>query len=275
MTLLPSTPSAFAFSDRTKDEAVTCFRKAIEINPTLPYVHMHLGDVLRTQRKLDEAIISYQKALVLEKDSATGIARTCDALRTQGKLDKAMVAILDRANSDIIQTKFILVHLLSERAWQLATDDDSNRRDPGRAVSLATEAIQLNAEQSYYYWKIIGVAHYRGENWRAAADALEKSQQLNPQYHNDSVILFLLSMAHGRLNEKEQARTFYNKAAQWRMGIGTTEEELRRLCAEAAALLGLEVPPALKEPPVLTPGPTLLKPAAGATLDNGASTGAN
>jgi hypothetical protein len=53
------------------------------------------------------------------------------------------------------------------------------------------------------------------------------------------------------------------------MGIGSTDEELRRLCAEAAALLGREVPPPLKEPPVLTPGPTLIKPAAGATLDNG------
>jgi hypothetical protein len=57
------------------------------------------------------------------------------------------------------------------------------------------------------------------------------------------------------------------------MGIGVPEEELRRLCAEAAAVLGVDVPPALKEPPVLTPGPPLLKPTAGASLDNGAPDG--
>ena len=60
---------------------------------------------------------------------------------------------------------------------------------------------------------------------KAAALALEKSRQ---EYRKDSVILFFLSMAHGRLNEKQQARTFYDQAAQWRMGIGLTEEELRR-----------------------------------------------
>jgi hypothetical protein len=104
------------------------------------------------------------------------------------------------------------------------------------------------------------------------------SQQFNPEattgsvrMSKNSVSLFFLSMAHGRLNEKEQARAFFEEAAHWRMGFGLTEKELRRLCAEAAALLGLEVPPTLKEPPVLTPGPTLLKPAAGASLDFGRS----
>ena len=113
------------------------------------------------------------------------------------------------------------------------------------------------------------MAHYRAGNWKDAALALEKSRQLNSHLGKDSVILFYLSMAHGGLNEKNRHARFMTQAAQWRMGIGSTEEEVRRLCAEAAALLVLEVPPPLKEPPVLTPGPTLLKPAAGATLDNG------
>src|SRR5262249_45995631 len=71
----------------------------------------------------------------------------------------------------------------------------------------------------------------------------------------------------------ERARALYQQAVQWRMGIGSTDEELRRLCAEAATLLGLEVPSTLKEPPVLTAGPTLLTPASGAALDNGSLDG--
>ena len=117
--------------------------------------------------------------------------------------------------------------------------------------------------------KTLGAAHYRAGNWNAAVLTLEESRQLNRDYRNDSVVLFFLSMAQGRLNKIGQARKLYDQAAQWRMGIGSTEEELRRLCAEAAALLGLEVPPALKEHAVLTPGPTLVRPAAGAILVNG------
>jgi hypothetical protein len=76
-------------------------------------------------------------------------------------------------------------------------------------------------------------------------------------------------MAYSRLNENEKARRCFDRAAQWRMGFDVTEEELRRLCAEAAGLLGVEVPPTLRESPVLTPGPKLLAPAVRATLDPG------
>src|SRR5262249_57303680 len=136
---------------------------------------------------------------------------------------------------------------------------------PQRAIDLAQEADALVPGLA---WKTLGVAHYRAGNWKDAALALEKSQQPKHLYQNDSFVLFVLSMVYERLNEKERARELYHQAARWRMGILSTDEELRRLCAEAAALLGLEVPPTLKEPPVLTPGPILIKPAAGATLDN-------
>src|SRR5262249_29456447 len=101
-----------------------------------------------------------------------------------------------------------------------------------------------------------------------AADFLEKTRPLPSQWRMDSALLFYLSKAHARTNEKEQARDFFDRAVQWRMSIGLTDKELRRLGAEAAELLDLDVPPALKEPPVLTTGPTLVKPAAGATFEN-------
>jgi hypothetical protein len=97
------------------------------------------------------------------------------------------------------------------------------------------------------YSNSLGVAHYRAGNWKAAVDTLEKSRRF-AHYDSDSFILFYLSMAHGRSNEKDKARAFYHQASLWRMAFDSTEEELRRLCAEAAALLGLEVPPSLKEP---------------------------
>lgn len=167
------------------------------------------------------------------------------------------------------RAQYVLANLLNDRAWQLVTGGDSKSRDPKRALELAQEAAAL-VPQNVAFRNTLGVAQYRAGNWKNAVEALEKSRQpQNSPYSKDSVTLFFLSMAHERLNEKEQARTFYDQAAQWRMGILFTEKELRRLCAEAAALLGLEVPPTLKEPPVLTPGPGLLKPAAGATLDSG------
>jgi hypothetical protein len=224
------------------DEAVACYKKGIELDPKAVWAHHGLGDALRSQGKLDEAIAELRQAVTLGKKMAA-------------------------APAQVTVYQLSLANLLNDRAWQLVTGGDPKSCDPGRALDLAQEAVALVPKDlALGFRKTLGMAHYRAGNWKAAALALEKSRQ---EYRKDSVILFFLSMAHGRLNEKEQARAFYDQAAQWRMGIGLTEEELRRLCAEAAALLGLEVPPTMKEPPVLTPGPTLLKPAAGATVDNG------
>jgi hypothetical protein len=73
----------------------------------------------------------------------------------------------------------------------------------------------------------------------------------------DSNDWFFLAMAKWRLNEKDEARKWFRKAVGWMEKNQPKNEELRRFRVEAGALLGLEVPPTLKEPPVLIPGPTL------------------
>jgi serine/threonine protein kinase/tetratricopeptide (TPR) repeat protein len=224
------------------DEAVACLKEVTGRDPNAVWAHYELGYTLRTQKRLEEAIAEFRQVITLEKNTTP-------------------------ASLYLIQSRVSLASLLNDRAWQLVTGDPKFR-DPGRALDLAREVAVLDPNNAAYR-KRLGAAYYRAGNWKAAAQALEESRQLNPHYRNDSAILFFLSMARGRLNENEQARACYDQAARWRMGIGSTEEELRRLCAEAAALLGLEVPPPLQEPPVLAPGPTPGKPAGGATLDNG------
>jgi serine/threonine protein kinase/tetratricopeptide (TPR) repeat protein len=264
-------------------EAIAAYNKAIETGGDVR-AYNGLGIALFEQKKLPEAIAAYNKAFEIEPEEVIYYDNLLKAhfelgqnLRSQGKLDDAIaelrqvVALQKKKATPSAQVKygFTLADLLNDQAWKLVTAVDPKSRDPGRAIDLAQEAREL-APNDAACWKTLGVAYYRAGNWKAAVEALEKSQQpVNSHYRNDSVILFFLSMAQGRLNEQEKARTFYDQAAQRRMGIGATEEELRRFCAEAAGLLDREVPPALQDPPVLTPGPTLLKPAAGATLDNG------
>jgi superkiller protein 3 len=257
------------------DAAIGAYRKAIELNPNIDVVYANLGHAMAKQSNLQEAMAFYPQAIKLNPRYASAYSVLCEQLSMLQRWDEAiacfrMVIELSRPASPLLpQLRFGLAVVLNDRAWQLATGGDPNSRDPKRAIDLAEEAAMLAPSLVYDCCKTLGVAHYRAGNWKAATLALEKSRQLNPHYRTDSVILFFLGMAHGRLNEKEQARTSYDQAVQWRMGIGFEEKKLRRLCAEAAVLLGVEVPPTLKEPPALTPGPSLLKPAAGATLDNG------
>jgi tetratricopeptide (TPR) repeat protein len=192
------------------------------------WITVNLADCLFDPQEPDEAIRFYTAAVALRPEAQQSLSSLANALAARAKKETR----LDEA-----------------------------------AVAAHRNAIRLNSEDHQAHYDLAVVLHRQGR-LDEAADFLEKTRPLPPQWRQDSALLFYLSKAHARLNEKELARDFFDRAVQWRMSIGLKDKDLRRLGAEAAALLGLDIPPALSEPPMLTTGPSLVKPAAGATLQN-------
>lgn len=85
-------------------------------------------------------------------------------------------------------------------------------------------------------WNTLGAARYRARDWNAAIEALKKSMEL--RQGGNSFDWFFLAMAHWQRGDKEQARNWYDQAVQWMEKHRPQDEELRRLRAEAAELLG-------------------------------------
>ena len=133
-------------------------------------------------------------------------------------------------------------------AWYLATCPVPQLRDPARAVELARKATEKQPVASN--WKTLGVALYRAGVWKAAIEALEKSEVLAPDKNLAFNGLFL-AMAHWQLGRRDEARLWYERAVQWMDKHVPNHRELRRFRAEAAAVLGLPEPtaPARKEVP--------------------------
>jgi tetratricopeptide (TPR) repeat protein len=127
--------------------------------------------------------------------------------------------------------------LLNNQAWVLATHAEPKSRAPGRAVKLAQEAVEL-APKEGTIWNTLGVAHYRSGDWKAASAALTKSMEL--RNGGDSFDWFFLAMAHWQLDQKKEARKWYDQAVAWMDKNQPQNEELRRFRAEAAELLGIE-----------------------------------
>jgi tetratricopeptide (TPR) repeat protein/serine/threonine protein kinase len=73
-----------------QDQAIACYRKAIELDGKNAGAHHNLGDVLNAQRKLDEAIRHYRKAIELEPDSPWTLNNLGNALKDLRKLDEAV-----------------------------------------------------------------------------------------------------------------------------------------------------------------------------------------
>jgi tetratricopeptide (TPR) repeat protein len=187
------------------DEAIDCYRKAIELNPQWSWPHCSLGDVLAAQGKLDEAIVCYRMAIELNLKWSWPRLRLANALDSQ--------------------------------AWALATDSDAEKRDPDRAVEMATEAVELEPTAANY-WNTLGVAQYRAGHWQEAINSLQKFRELRTNDGEWSNPLFL-AMAHGQLGNKEEARQWHDKGTAW-MAKNQHPEDLLRFRAEAAELLAIE-----------------------------------
>ncbi len=54
------------------DEAVACYRRALQLKPDYAEAHSNLGNALKDQGKLDEAVACYRRALQLKPDLDTG-----------------------------------------------------------------------------------------------------------------------------------------------------------------------------------------------------------
>jgi tetratricopeptide (TPR) repeat protein len=78
------------YKQRKLDEAIACFRQAIDLDPKFAPAHINLGNALKDQGKLDEAIDCYHQAIQLHPKYALAHYNLGNALSKQGKLDEAI-----------------------------------------------------------------------------------------------------------------------------------------------------------------------------------------
>jgi tetratricopeptide (TPR) repeat protein len=121
-----------------------------------------------------------------------------------------------------------------ELAWFLATSSALGLRDSGLAVRLAMKAVDAQT-QSGDYWNTLGVAHYRNGDDKGAIAALATAMSL--RNGGDSFDWFFLAMAHCRLGNRDEARTWFDRAVQWMDKHKPHDAQLRRFRAEAEAML--------------------------------------
>jgi serine/threonine protein kinase/tetratricopeptide (TPR) repeat protein len=184
------------------DEAATCYRKAVEVAPTVGTAHYQLGTVLVDQGDPDKAVASFREAIACDRKA---IARNPSDSRVQNEL-----------------------------AWFLVTCPHSPFRDPVEGVTRARSAVTL-APHKGAYWNTLGVAHYRTGNWIEAVTALTRATQLRAG--GDGYDWFFLAMAHWQRGDRHEARRWFDEAVAWMDMPCPRASDLARFRAEAEELL--------------------------------------
>jgi tetratricopeptide (TPR) repeat protein len=217
---------------KQEDRALADLNKAIELWPKLFDVWVWRGNFYLDQKHWDKAVTDFSRSLELN-------ARYWDSWSRRG-LANARLRQWDNAIRDYgkaVELNDKNPSLLNDLAWLLATCPDAKLRDPRRAVDTARKGVELAASWGQL-WNTLGVAEYRAGNWPGALKALNKSIEL--RNGGDSHDWFFLAMAHRRLDKKDEARQWYDKAAEWMDKNRPKDDDLRRFRQEASELLGVK-----------------------------------
>jgi tetratricopeptide (TPR) repeat protein len=122
----------------------------------------------------------------------------------------------------------------NELAWFLVASRDPPH-DPAEAVAFARKAAEIEPSGPHI-WNTLGVALYRARDYRAAIEALKKSEELG-HGRDFGFNAFFLALSHWQLGERDEARRWFGEAVRWMHEKKPNDEELRRFHAEAEATI--------------------------------------
>jgi serine/threonine protein kinase/Flp pilus assembly protein TadD len=238
------------------DEAIAYRRIAVAVRPQSATANWYLGHSLHTVGQLDEAMAYYQTVITLDPGHAPAHFSLANILRIGGKPEEAMVHF--RKAVELLPTD---PNPLNGLAWELLTSTDPKLRDPARAVDLAKKVVDLSVKQADdrdapgrdrlgNYWNTLGVAHYRAGNVDEALSALKRSLEIAEggefrAYDEDDRYVcedwLFLAMANWKRGRKDEAHTWYDRAAEWMAENAPSKElEIHGFRSEAATMMGIK-----------------------------------
>jgi predicted O-linked N-acetylglucosamine transferase (SPINDLY family) len=100
------------------EEAIACFRRAIELKPDYIHAHQHLATILAAQHQLVEAAECWRRVVALEPASATAHLNLGAMLDKQDKLDEAEASLRRACELDptLVEAHVRLGVIASDRA---------------------------------------------------------------------------------------------------------------------------------------------------------------
>ena len=72
------------------DEAIACYRKAVELKPDFADAYLNLGNVLKEEGGVEEAIASYRKAVEVKPDFVDALSQLASELSNRDEFDEAI-----------------------------------------------------------------------------------------------------------------------------------------------------------------------------------------
>jgi tetratricopeptide (TPR) repeat protein len=123
-------------------------------------------------------------------------------------------------------------------AYCLVAAPDPERRDPERALELATWVLR-RTPKALTAWNTYSIALFRAGHYQRAVRALDRTAELGGGY--TVYRLYVLAMAHWSLGQEADAIENFQEAEKNRGLEPADDRTLEAVRAEAAAMLGVRL----------------------------------
>jgi serine/threonine protein kinase/Flp pilus assembly protein TadD len=249
----PEAVAAHRQALRNGKQVVAAFPNMVAYLPVLARQSISLGDALRKIDAQDDALAAYAEAITTCQEAVRRQPKCAEAYVYWGialarrDTGKQAVAVWEQG----VQQGADMTAVVDSVYAFLFRSLDPQIQDPEPAVLLAQKAVAL-VPKSGLWWITLGAVSYRAGQWNEAVDTLKHALTLRSgddrplRSGDDSVAGFFLAMAHWHLSQGEKARRWYDQAVQGMDQNKPYDQELHRLRAEAATLLGIQEEPAHK-----------------------------
>jgi tetratricopeptide (TPR) repeat protein len=191
------------FEQKDYDSMIGVVKELVKYYPkdtyiiTLAGIYSELGD---TKKQLALTEVLYEKGYL---NTASHITNLANLYLLHGLPYKAAVVLEREMNEEIVESNERNLRLLSQ-AWYQAREDQ-------KAISPLERAAQLSDDGELYVR--LAQAHINLENWREAAEAVERGLQLGGLKRTDTANV-MLGMALFNQKRLEQARRAFERAAR-------------------------------------------------------------
>ncbi|MCB0156510.1 MAG: DUF5107 domain-containing protein [Caldilineaceae bacterium] len=218
--LAPLLLGTFWYGHRRYDEAIACWARARELDPSVPTVHRNLGLAYVNKRSdLDAGLAAYEEAFALDPADAR-VFFELDQLRKKcNHPPAARLDALEQHAALVAQRDDLTIETISLLNWR-GRHDEAFRRIMARHFhpweggegKVTGQYVLTLVEQAK--------AHLDASKPHAAIDCLERAQvypenlgegKLHGAQENN--IFYYLGQAHAALGEMEMARAIWERAA--------------------------------------------------------------
>jgi tetratricopeptide (TPR) repeat protein len=182
------------------DEAITHYKKALQLAPGYAAAWLDLANALEQKGKVDEAVTQYRKALQIKPDYAEARCNLGNALLQMGKVDEAMSQF-----QLALQTKPGLAQVHNDLGTALL-----QKGGVDAAITQYETALQIQPDFAEAH-KNLGIALLQKGRVDEAVAHLQKALQTKPDYAEAH---FNLGNALAQTGAADEAIAHFQKALQ-------------------------------------------------------------